>query len=305
MPQAIFVVLSALLLFGQSQPPSPTPSELSQKKQDETPEKQAIGNANKKPASQASASANQIDSKPQGGEESQGAKYSEKTTARSGIDWPSWVVAIFTAVLAVVAGLQLWAMHKQAESMREGLIETKKAADAARDSAEYTRRGLEISQGPNVVISSIVLNDEGQRTLSPDENLSNSWVEISLKNTGPTRAVFLRLEYTVIIEDMEDLIGKPGIITTEPTDLPREVPFVKRSQCIGELFPDIENIGSGPVVDDRNLKVVGCIRYHSIFSERLRVDFDARINPSRVLPHEGTHLLSFDVTSTLKSDPEA
>jgi len=63
------------------------------------------------------------------------------------------LVTVFTGALAILAGLQFWAMHRQARYMRDGLVETKKAADAAaksvevaRESTEFSKRALEISE---------------------------------------------------------------------------------------------------------------------------------------------------------------
>jgi hypothetical protein len=293
-----FVIFSALLSFGQSQPPSPTPSELGQKKQSNTTEKQAIRRADDKPANPTSTPFNQPESEPQSGQQAQGAKHAEKTAPGSEIDWASLVVAIFTAVLAILAGCQFWAMHRQAEYMRDALEITRKTADAAKLSADIAKRGLEA----NIAIVSMILRTD-VILQNDDETLPHCWVEMTVLNTGQSSARSFCFEHTVFIDGLtDDFVVKPEPTLTSSGDLSPGVPLVRGSPTIDALFPNARNIGWGYVITGGNLTVAGSARWESAFGERMRMDYKAHVDPSRVLSREECILFGFQIESTLKSD---
>lgn len=84
-------------------------------------------------------------------------------------------MAIFSGLLVVVAALQWWAMRKQAKYMRDGLEQTRKAADAAKSSAETAVKTLRITQRPVVGFGACSILATGE-------------IRMELKNDGPTAA---------------------------------------------------------------------------------------------------------------------
>src|SRR5207302_7111703 len=59
---------------------------------------------------------------------------------------PEGVTAWATVIYAIAAFFTLWAIHGQSRHMRDAVIETRKAAEAAIRSAEVAERTLQLSQ---------------------------------------------------------------------------------------------------------------------------------------------------------------
>src|SRR5579863_5388599 len=98
-------------------------------------------------------------------------------------------MALFTLALVALAGAQFWAMYQQAEYMRDGLAETKRAANAAASASASARQALEISNRAIVGIESIILRDPwpvGTRRI--ENRAARSYIEVTLKNYGATPA---------------------------------------------------------------------------------------------------------------------
>jgi hypothetical protein len=128
----LFVPLAIAFLLFQSAPPSPTPAKVSPKKPNSTNTR--TEQANPAPHDSSAPPANvQIIT-----EASENP--SKQESNKSSTDW--WLT-VFTGALVLVAVLQFFAMHRQAEYMRKGLRisigaarATKQAVLAAKSSAE-------------------------------------------------------------------------------------------------------------------------------------------------------------------------
>jgi hypothetical protein len=91
---------------------------------------------------------------------------SEKQQQPSSSDIANGFIAVFTFILAIVAVLQYRAMRRQADYMREGLIETRKAADAATASADAARVSASIA-------------------IAAAEQADRPWLNVKVHMTGP------------------------------------------------------------------------------------------------------------------------
>lgn len=294
------VVFSALLSFGSSQPPPPTPSESAYTDQNKTAPKEAEADTNKQ-SSDPSASAFDKQRPTVAPRDQQQAR-SERQQS-SPVDWWSRgstiLITLFTGALALLAFLQWSAMHKQAQYMRDALVETRKAADAAKLSANISRLGLEAGIGINMVLVTDCIFQED------DDTLTRCRVEITATNTGNSSARAFCFEYTIFIEGLtDDFVIKPDPIRIATGDLAPSHQIVRRSPMISELFPNSKRIGWSYVIDGKNLTVVGSVHYQSVFGERLRIDYVARPDPSTI-DRQPDRLLVFEVVGTLKSDTEA
>jgi hypothetical protein len=129
------VVGLAISSVAQSPPPAPSPTKIVEKKQQLSRSETNSGN----PSQQAITRTvrNNKHAKTQ----------SNKNSQKSSTDW--WIVT-FTGILTVVGALQYWAMRQQAGYMRDGLAETKVAADAAKTSANAAEASV-VSRGKTCI----------------------------------------------------------------------------------------------------------------------------------------------------------
>jgi hypothetical protein len=171
-----FVVVVALTciataLAAQSPPPPPAPTETTQKKQEAGDRVNTNGNLIKQ--------VTVLLKKQNEAAERQRQKDREKSSS----DW--WIV-YFTGALTFVGIVQLIAMFRQASYMREGLAETKVAADAAKksanaaeDSVVLARQNMHLDQRAWVAPNEVITKRGSNQPLT---------ATILLKNTGKTFA---------------------------------------------------------------------------------------------------------------------
>jgi hypothetical protein len=111
---SLILFLTLFTVGQQSQPLSPTPTPSRQKqdhkaalKQDQAPDNEAV-------AKQLLAAVNQLMATIEAERVQEKAAQAQSKTPSSWVKWNTIFVTIFTACLAIVAGLQFWAMHRQA-----------------------------------------------------------------------------------------------------------------------------------------------------------------------------------------------
>ena len=141
------LVLFALLSL-HSQEPSTTPSALTQAKQDKAHKKDGIVTDQQLQSGKGVPSIPQPKKQNQDGHQTTRNDDTKKAPLQKDIaDWlPNWIMAGFTIVLAGLAAAQFWAMHRQAEYMRDGLGLSRQAASAATKSADAAGISADIAR---------------------------------------------------------------------------------------------------------------------------------------------------------------
>lgn len=159
---------------------------------------------------------------------------------------PDVWMAIFSGFLVVVAVLQWWAIHKQAEYMRGALEETRKAADAAKSSAETAEKALRIAHRPLVGFSTCSILAAGE-------------ISMELKNDGPTPA-----RNVIVMGDIADADGKQN---AQPFKLgPLIIPRDALPKIVFGKVPMTQD-GLGQVSAVYNVRCAVNILYEDIFHD--------------------------------------
>jgi hypothetical protein len=118
------------ICLAQSQPPAQAPSKTGQINQNIHADENYKRNTDDKHAAKAGSSINQ--NKPNSGSAQKDGKGDQSSDSSS---LGNLLVVIFTGALAILAILEFWAMHRQAEYMRRGLRISVKQARIANRSA--------------------------------------------------------------------------------------------------------------------------------------------------------------------------
>lgn len=140
----LLVTLSAV--GQQSQPPSPTPGKSAHTHQKKTSPENRNTAAHENSTKDLAAAIKQLNTEIAAQNQHQTSTQSESKPPSEGWAKASTIfVTVFTGALAILALLQYLAMRKQAEYMKEGLAETAKAADAAKVSADASRKQVAIA----------------------------------------------------------------------------------------------------------------------------------------------------------------
>lgn len=249
-----------LILVGgnaQSQPPALGTAKTAQENKNESRPKQPETTANQQSSIDISALTDKVITElARRNQQSPGDKSKEKPA----IDW--WgigrdaLLVLFTGALAVLAHRQHQAMVQQANYMRDGLGETKKAADAAKEGARIADLSLRITQRPIVLIDSIVMI--GPRGMqNPVERCINSRIVVAFKNVGVSIADGF---YYAIKVTSNGFPSDLPITVSHKTALQPQMPVIEPLPPLGDMFPHNRSyIVKG--VADSTLKVTGFVRY--------------------------------------------
>lgn len=191
---AIFGVVSSMI--GLSQPPSPAPGVTTQQQEKQTGDKQPIRTPDQSVSTQPLVVINQ-----RLPAVSPRAKQ-EQTNEGTRPSMTDWIVAIFTAILAGVSFFQWRAISKQAKIMTDGLIETRSAAEAAKETAraateatKLTRETFVLSQRPRVIVRNVSVADPMLFYNPNDISIRGSFF---IANAGATKAHVVAIYCTVI-----------------------------------------------------------------------------------------------------------
>jgi hypothetical protein len=180
----ILTVFFLAVVCASSQQPSPTPAKTIQEVQDKRPD------AGTK-ADSAQPTASPIGKQDRG----KGTDESDQPPTDNRIVW-------LTGALVLVGFLQVFVYWKQAGLMRDGLAETKKAADAAVTAANAAQRGLILSNRPKIEVTGITFNlPDGTVRGTEISQLSSHEVQgqIHLINSGNTPGRITRMYSAVHI----------------------------------------------------------------------------------------------------------
>lgn len=267
----IFLVLVGCL-NAQSEPPSPTPSKQGQFTQnDASKEKQASdlkGSALPATILQPSSPSKNTDTQNE-----------EKNASRPWWKDPNWVIVIFTGVLAAAAIFQVQVYKSQSRIMREGLAETKRAADAAEKAAEATRASVEIMDKTAAKQLRAYLY-AGLATAEVQDPIKQTTfsAKIALTNAGQTPAKKLRVKALADIfqnplpagHDFKTPYGIGDTYELGPKQVTYIPAVVPRVQIAGEIT-NIKNSNG------KALYLWGTAEYEDVFGEPHVTNFGVMI----------------------------
>jgi len=213
---------------------------------------------------------------------------SQVTPARDGANLPDWIMAFFTVALTALAGAQFWAMYKQGEYTRDGLVEAKRAARAAASAAEAAasasataKMTMEIANRANVGIESIILRDPWPAGSRRNEGrAARSYIEVVIKNYGATRAEEMSFEFRAA---MPPYIEKP--VPIQPLSLLGNSSELHTLCCARSASKSIHEMCSEFFSDtDLNLflgdlRVDGHVRYKDLFGNGYCIECSATFDP--------------------------
>jgi len=268
------ILLFVPLIATQSQPPSPTPRKTAQDNQRKTDSKETETSSNHNDADKISTAIDQLTSEVASWKK-QAASTPQKDDAPADwwLKWSTIISAVATFGIFVLAFFQWRAMrgHKEAldamaEYMRVGLAETRKAADAAKKSAEVSEMALKLTQRADILVDacSVIDNTHAGFKIAP-----NNHVAISFKNFGPTRAENVVYRVTLIIPGVPQ---SDQIIGPSPLG-PGDTQTMSFSEFGAFLTPQtIKDIGDGRII----LRVSGTVSYSDIFGDPHEVPVSCR-----------------------------
>jgi len=279
MRHAPMLVIALLCPCLQSQPPTPTPTARRETKQNEIRPKRSQTNPDNKASSHSPAPANEKG--PEGTAESKQDSRSKKGEDSATRDWttperlPDWLLAIFTFVLVCVGILQWLTMqgHERAlgamrDSMRDGLEQTKKAADAAAKSADVADLALKLAERADILLLNAGFSyEEGLVSV-----LRDSSIFITFENLGRTRANHVRFDTTLVVEGIFQENFGVGPIAIGPGQSRKVV--LRRLQ---RLFPDdvVARVLSGGVP----MYFTGVLTYEDVFQYTHTLEYKGIFDP--------------------------
>jgi hypothetical protein len=280
------ILLVALLCPDlQSQPPTPTPTKNSAVKKQNTPANQQQVGSNNEQTEPGVTVINQFypqyDSRDkEKSEDRQNSNTFLEKVSTALLAFFTFLLFVATAVLCYIARLQWRTMvaHKQsleamAAHMENGLAETTKAANAARDSAKTSEQTFVASHRPRLTVR--FMSADGIEQVNP---ISGRFL---LFNTGDTKAKLIRGHSEVVIyvgnlpatTPYEGNIGDPFVdVELIPGDsVPVTFPTVPQEQEPGEIRDyDLHR--------DGNIYVIGWIAYSDPSGRVHRKGFAYRYN---------------------------
>jgi hypothetical protein len=168
----IVIACTLAFLFQPSQPPSPTPTKPTQDNQGKSAGKDSVGPSNQGDTNSISAAIDKLKSELASWKNQQATENSQKNTSPNGwLKWSTIITAIATLAIAGLGIFQGWAMHRQrlameeqAKYMSDGLVETRKAANAATESAKAARDALVLANRPYLDVKGFEIEDLNLRT---------------------------------------------------------------------------------------------------------------------------------------------
>lgn len=276
-----FVILLFLpLLAAQSQPPSPGPPKGGQVDQQKNHANQGqIQSEDQVSKGSPIIINNQISTAPSDRAEKGNNKQTENEASSNGIS--DWLLALFTALLVVVAVLQWITMRGHAHELgviagqiRTALTETMKAATAARDSADTAQRTYIASHRPKLTIRFVMLINEiaeaGDMQMSGSFQVFNvgdsaakiraSYSEVIFGDSLPPRSTSYSESMGELSGEIELLSGQSQTISF-PTGEPRRLEQDERMAIRRRLADARTNPITATNWPWNNLFVVGWIKY--------------------------------------------
>jgi hypothetical protein len=182
-------------------------------------------------------------------------------------DWADWVLRGLNALLVFAGFVGIWYARKTLKNIEEQTVITRKAADAAKESADVARDTLHLTQAADVHIEEIRLVPNG--VLSGDTVIS-----VVLKNHGQARAEQFAADLSVGIKGRGPALPERGmslIIGAGQIFSVRYAPL--RS---GISTEDLAMILAGQL----SLKIWGLLKYRDIFGKCYVIDCECTFSPA-------------------------
>lgn len=194
-------------------------------------------------------------------------------------DWwaevfPNIAIAAFTLALTVVAWFQWRTSGKQADTTRDALLEARRAADAAKDSADIAREALHLAERADVLFDTHKSFDMVKQSYTEGEIHPTTSIVIVHRNFGRTRADSLRIRWRLYVEGdpVPDTPFLPPIVLGGGAVIETRI-----LPTIGDVTGDRYNlVGSGVAI----LKALGELTYVDIFGKPHHAIFRGTFRPT-------------------------
>ena len=187
----------------------------------------------------------------------------EKATNERRLVFWTWILALLTGTLAVIAGVQVVMFWKQLRLMKDGAKDATTLANAALDSA----KALTASERAYIFVEVII----GANVRSSPSGFPND-ISVKIWNNGKTPAEIIQIRAypTISKETPQELLEFPGSETTLPPGLgiAKDSAFdvVVTSKVSDEELGEIER-------SYKTLYCVGLVRYRDIFHQERETGF--------------------------------
>jgi hypothetical protein len=190
----------------------------------------------------------------------------------------SGVVALSALLQIAVLFMQWWLFRRQTRIMRGSLVQARRAANAARTSANDARETARVTQCADVLIEYIEMFDAQPLRI-------DSGVSIVFKNFGPTRAHNVVFDFQLIAASIFNLPSSPVPVVMGSTE---SKPLIfKRFKDVMQPT-DVPAIASGQAV----LRFEGSISYVDVFGTQHKIACEGRFDaPTRSFPAKQTIIL--------------
>jgi heme/copper-type cytochrome/quinol oxidase subunit 2 len=298
--RALRLLLLPILLLAQSQPPAPSPAKVAQNEKGKTAREQAETYRDQSIASSISASIDKLTAEVTAWKEQESREHSND---RPSTDWGTIISTIVTALATVAIawlGYRQWqtlkahhtVMDRQANYIRDALVETRKAADAATKSAVIAQRAMEISQRAMVSISNLHLVIP---RIPGIDALFNSKVEFVITNVGLSMAQNCHFHVELFMPGSMELPRRADPLVSSPQDLAPRAIRGTTSQELQSYFHRLDLQRADTRDGDRKLYVGGFVRYRDVFGYDWRIEYQGRYSPL---------VNDFEITSEEKPDNE-
>jgi len=294
-------LLFAIFIFGQSQPPTPTPAKATRANQEKTRLEQEKAESNDKSTQDLVAAINQLTAAVETGNQQ---KLSTQTNNKSSPNGRAIIntvlITIFTGILAIVAGLQFWAMHRQAEYMRSGLMASIRASRAAQQAARAAKASAEALK--NTEQAWLFVEDPILPKLVALEDLDPMQQEekyllalCTVKNHGktPAKVIAQWTELQIGTGNNRTAPPRPEVYEVTGTINPYFIPPTETRPLIGESVPQRLNFSRTEIDRLKHRELImwlcGFVTYVDAFERKFRVRFcfrgetrpwDIRLDPA-------------------------
>jgi hypothetical protein len=267
------VLLLALACQSAQSQPSPTPPKGGQVEQQKYPANQGQIQSDDGVSKRGSIIINnQVSATPSDRTEKGNSQKAQQESSLQGIS--DGLLALFTALLVVVAVLQWLTMRGHAreltavaEHLRDGLQQTKKAAEAAIKTANLTEEALHLTQSADIHLELVAFNPPGRLTI-------DTVLVLCFRNLGKTRAKRLTHDLRIGIVG-GNIISKPddNIAIVVGPGQPMQIVFDSLRKGINDtLFGKV-------MKSELSLRIKGELRYLDIFDKPHRLSCEATYNP--------------------------
>jgi hypothetical protein len=195
--------------------------------------------------------------------------------------WSALWTAIFTGILMAVGGIGVCAAVRTLKAIeRQGQL-------------------MELAQSASVGIVAVNFGDPKAELNvdNPQAAFERSIAQISMKNTGSSKAIGVRLTVNIIIEGIPGLVTTPEDMSeTIASDIHPDVITNRTTESLMQRLPNSQGIGWQYAVEGK-LRLYGTLAYKDIFGNDYETEYTARsLGRTSVFPFA----VNFELISTEK-----